>query len=191
MFCELLHAACVSHIGSGAPRCPSPCPCLLASLPWRAFARGRGPAGSTPVWTNLHSGLPAPGSEIFGPAVRGAGLGGPEGCRAVCGAHLGAEASQNHGDGQRRAARVELCALRRALAKKVGAERVVLAPPLPNAAPPRPARVQKRTLELERKLAQQAWELDRLRALTSRAGVVNAMVAMLLTEAKAANIWPE
>ena len=68
---------------------------------------------------------------------------------------------------------------------------MVLAPPLPNAAPPRPARVQKRTLELERKLAQQAWELDRLRALTSRAGVVNAVAAMLLTEAKAANISPE
>ena len=91
-------------------------------------------------------------------------------------------------DAQRKAVRVELCALRRALAKKVAGERVVPATPLPNAAPPRPARVQKRALELERKLAQQEKELNELRALTSRAGVVNAMVTMLLTEAKGSNL---
>ena len=62
---------------------------------------------------------------------------------------------------------------------------------LPNGGGPRPAHVLKRALDLERKVAQQEKELNDLRRLTSRTGIVNAMVAMPLTEAKGSNISPE
>ena len=98
---------------------------------------------------------------------------------------------RTNADAQRKAVRVELCALRRALAKKVAGERVVPVTSLPDGAPPRPARVQKRTLDLERKVAQQEKELNELRRLTGRDGVINAVADMLLTEAKGSNISPE
>lgn len=96
---------------------------------------------------------------------------------------------RTNADAQRKAVRVELCAPRRARSKKTAGERVVPATSLPNGASPRTARVQQRALDLERKVAQQEEELNELRRPTSRAGVANAMVAMLLAEAKG-NTFP-
>ncbi len=53
--------------------------------------------------------------------------------------------------------------------------------------PPAAHGIEKRAVALERRVAQQEEELHQLRWLTSRTGIVNAMVGMLLVEAKDGN----
>ena len=127
----MLHATCGSYIGSGVPPCPSP-----PSMPPRPPAlasfckRKRNPLDAHQY------------GRAYAQACRRQAIKGFE-ALSVAQALVIVQAAEQaverilkqqrlraNAEGQRRAARVELCALRRALAKRVGAERVVPAPPL-------------------------------------------------------------
>ena len=81
-------------------------------------------------------------------------------------------------EGQCKAVRAELCALRRAFSKKVGvSEGIALQKPCVADSPQTPVSTEKRATELQRKVDEQEVELRQLRQLTCRQGIVDAIVA--------------